>query len=197
MHTTNNKVLTPAELKALITAGLTHHSAALAALLIGALAGVRTKEMAPTSQTRDRLRWGHFSLESQEPNFSVGNDISNSGRRTIPLESPLMAWARLLRGPADQAIYTGNDLTAAIRKIATYAGIDLQAHDLHRSFITYRAATDSLDQAVLETGRGTMIHPQTSTWFFNASKHTATAWFYQDPLRYGDLVGSYLEGRRH
>jgi integrase len=134
-------LLTPQELTALIKAGLAISSRALAALLIQAMAGVRSEELRQTDPKKDRLRWSDVRLDQAIPEIHVRDDVSKTGEeRFVPISPALVSWLRLLRVAGNAPIYTEFNLFGDYRTIAKKAGVRMNHNVLRKSYNTYDAA---------------------------------------------------------
>jgi len=186
-------IFTPSELEALIKAGLTTFSRALASLLIQAKTGVRSEELRQTDPKKDRLRWYDIRLDQPVPEIHVREEVSKTGEeRFTPIPPALVKWLRILRLPGDEPVYTEFNLFGDYRKIAKAAGLSWKKNGLRKSFNTYDAAlTGSFRITSKAAGNSASMIRRYYNKPTSQVGLVAQQWFVIGPERFGAVVRKY------
>jgi integrase len=150
----------------------------LAAVAIGAFAGLRSEEIR-------RLDWADVNI--QEGHIEVRAAIAKTRvRRIVPIQPNLEKWLMphvQKNGPVCAYSNYGNQLA----KLAKNAGVDWKKNGLRHSYISYRvAATDNIHQTAIEAGNTPAVIMR--NYLKCVTKKQARKWFLVKPTKVDGVV---------
>jgi integrase len=197
--TSEIKVFSPDELKALIGAALLLGSRALAAMLIQCMAGLRHEELEQTNHKKDRLRWRDVRLDQAAPEIHVRDIVSKTGKeRFVPIHPALVAWLRLLLQADNSPIYDRMSLSKDYARICKAAGLSWKKNGPRKSYNTYHTA---LSGSLSVTADAAGNSPGMITTFYRKELSQvgllALAWFSLSPEKFELDLALYLLEKRN
>jgi site-specific recombinase XerD len=139
-------ILAPPELQRLLESA---QGEVRAAIVLGALCGLRTSEIA-------QLDWARVNLEQQHIRLTKGK----TGKRLAPLPGNALEWLRPLSQPSGAVTGKVSENQFALRVKNAYerAGVRREHNALRHSFCSYRLAlTHDLARTALEAGNSPNI----------------------------------------
>lgn len=150
----------------------------LAAVAIGAFAGLRSEEIR-------RLDWADVNM--QEGHIEVRAAIAKTRvRRIVTMQPNLRKWLLPLAqktGPVCVYANYGNQLL----KLAKQAAVDWKKNGLRHSFISYRVAeTENIHQTAMEAGNTPAVI--TRSYLKCVTKEQAARWFSVKPAKLTNVV---------
>ncbi len=157
-------VFTPAEIKRLLAEAKPE---LVAALSIGAFAGVRSEELKRLQWEDVKLGQGHIEIRAAHSKTRV--------RRLIPISANLASWLKPFAKDCGPVTPFAN-LALQFDKLARKAGVGWKKNGLRHSFISYRVAqTGNVASVSLEAGNSPSVI--TRNYLKCVTSATAQEWF--------------------